>query len=154
MGKTRSKQHHTKKDVLNIQVHGDAAFSAQGIVFESLCLSKVPYYSIGGTVHMIVNNQIGYTTKPIHARPSKYCSDVVKGFGIPVIHVNAESIEDVYRVMRLALDYRQQFHKDILVDLICYRRYGHNEVDEPEFTQPRMYNQIRKHQTTYPKAYF
>lgn len=88
MGKTRSKQLTTKKDYMNIQIHGDAAFSAQGIVYESLCLAKVPYFNINGTVHLIVNNQIGYTTRPIHSRSSKYCSDVAKAFGIPIIHVN------------------------------------------------------------------
>lgn len=154
MGKTRSKQLHTKEDVLNVQIHGDAAFSAQGIVYESLCLSKLPYFKIDGTVHMIVNNQIGYTTRPIHSRSSKYCSDIVKAFGIPIIHVNSEHIEDVYRVMQFAVDYRHKFKKDILVDLVCYRRYGHNEVDEPEFTQPTMYKQIRSKQTSYPKVYF
>ncbi len=88
MGKTHSKQINKKTNILNVQIHGDAAFSAQGIVYESLCLSKVPYFKIDGTVHMIVNNQIGYTTKPLHSRSSKYCSDVVKAFGIPIIHVN------------------------------------------------------------------
>lgn len=154
MGKTHSKRIHNKEDFMNVQVHGDAAFSAQGIVYESLCLSKIPYFKIDGTVHMIVNNQIGYTTRPIHSRSSKYCSDVAKGFGIPIVHVNAENVEDVYRVMRFAVDYRQKFKKDVLVDLVCYRRYGHNEVDEPEFTQPKMYQQIRTKQTSYPKVYF
>lgn len=103
---------------------------------------------------MIVNNQIGYTTRPIHSRPSKYCSDITKAFGIPVIHVNGESIEDVYKVMKFAVEYREKFKKDILVDLIVYRRYGHNEVDEPEFTQPKMYKQIREVQKSFPKVYF
>ena len=106
MGKTHSKQINKKTNILNLQIHGDAAFSAQGIVYESLCLSKVPYYRIDGTVHMIVNNQIGYTTKPMHSRASKYCSDVVKAFGIPIIHVNGESAEDVYRVSKFVIDYR------------------------------------------------
>lgn len=103
MGKTKSKQINDKANVMNLQIHGDSAFSAQGIVYESLCLGKVPYYKINGTVHMIVNNQIGYTTRPIHSRPSKYCSDIAKTFAIPVIHVNGESIEDVHRVMKFAV---------------------------------------------------
>ena len=154
MGKTRSKQlQHGKEKVLNIQVHGDAAICAQGIVYESLLLGKVPKYDIDGTIHIITNNQLGYTTRPIDSRASKYASDVAKAFNIPIIHVNSENIEDVHRVMRLSMDYRVKFKKDIMIDLICYRKYGHNEVDEPEFTQPKMYHQIRKVHTPNTKAY-
>ena len=107
-------------------------------------LSRVPKFNIKGTIHIITNNQIGYTTRPIDSRSTKYASDVAKAFNIPIIHVNSENIEDVSRVMDLCLKYRKEFKKDIMVDLICYRKYGHNEVDEPEFTQPKMYHQIRK----------
>lgn len=127
MGKARSKQHfHGKDKVLNIQVHGDAAICAQGIVYESLCLGKVPKFDILGTIHLITNNQLGYTTRPIDSRASKYCSDVAKAFDIPIIHVNSENIEDVYKVMQFCVEYKKKWNKDILVDLICYRKYGHN----------------------------
>ena len=145
MGKARSKMiGQDKDDVLNIQVHGDAAICAQGIVFESMLLSRVPKFQINGTIHIITNNQIGYTTRPIDSRSTKYASDVAKAYNMPIIHVNSENIEDVSRVMDFCLQYRMKYKKDIMVDLICYRKYGHNEVDEPEFTQPKMYHQIRK----------
>ncbi len=130
MGKTRSKQNKFGKDkVLNLQVHGDAAISGQGIVYESFCLGKVPKFNIDGTIHIITNNQIGYTTKPIDGRASKYCSDVAKAFETPVIHLNSDKIEDIFRVAQLAIEYKTKFKKDILIDLICYRKHGHNEVD-------------------------
>lgn len=141
MGKARSKHlNHLGDKVLNIQVHGDSAICAQGIVYESMLMGKVPKFNINGTIHLITNNQIGYTTRPIDSRGSKYASDVAKAFNIPILHVNTDSIEDVSKVMQLCIDYRQKFKKDIMVDLICYRKYGHNEVDEPEFTQPKMYH--------------
>lgn len=127
MGKTRSKQlFYGKEKALNVQVHGDAAFCAQGIVFESLLLGKTPNYNVDGTIHIITNNQIGYTTRPIDSRGSKYSSDVCKAFDIPIIHVNGEDIESVYKVVKLAVQYRQIFKKDILIDIVCYRKYGHN----------------------------
>ncbi len=138
---------------MNIQVHGDAAFSAQGIVYETLCLSKVPKFEIGGTIHIVTNNQIGYTTRPIDSRSSKYSCDIAKAFDMPIIHVNSDNIEDVHRVMELCVEYRKRFKKDIMVDLVCYRKYGHNEVDEPEFTQPKMYHKIRKVHVPSPKKY-
>lgn len=113
----------------------------------------MPKYDIGGTIHMVVNNQIGYTTTPIDGRTSKYCTDIAKAFEIPIIHVNSDDIETVHKVGLLVAEYRQKFNKDIMVDLIGYRRYGHNEVDEPEFTQPLMYHKIRKAQLTGPKLY-
>ena len=111
---------------MNIQVHGDAAICAQGIVYESFCVGKVPKFDIDGTIHIITNNQLGYTTRPIDSRGSKYCTDVAKGFDTPVIHVNSENIEDVHKVMNFCVEYKRKFKKDILVDLICYRKYGHN----------------------------
>jgi len=130
MGKARSKQlFHGKEKVLNVQVHGDAAISAQGIVYESFCLGKVPKFDVDGTIHLVTNNQIGYTTKPIDSRSSKYPCDLGKAFDTPIIHVNSENIEDVYKVMKFCVEYKKKFNKDILVDLVCYRKYGHNEVD-------------------------
>lgn len=127
MGKARSKQvNHLDDKVLNIQVHGDAAICAQGIVYESLLLSRLQNYHVNGTIHIITNNQIGYTTRPIDSRGSKYASDIAKAFNIPIIHVNSDSIEDVLKVMKFCIEYRMKFKKDIMVDLICYRKYGHN----------------------------
>jgi 2-oxoglutarate dehydrogenase complex dehydrogenase (E1) component-like enzyme len=145
MGKTRSKQHYHGNDkVVNVQVHGDSAICGQGVVYESFVLGKVPKFNIDGTIHLITNNQLGYTTRPIDSRGSKYCSDIAKAFDTPIIHVNSENIESVYKVVEFCVEYKKKFKKDILVDLICYRKYGHNEVDEPEFTQPKMYQKIRK----------
>lgn len=127
MGKARSKMYGQVGDsVLNIQVHGDAAICGQGIVYESMLLGRVPKFDIHGTIHIITNNQIGYTTRPIDSRSTRYASDVAKAFNIPIIHVNSENIEDVSRVMDLCLKYRMKYKKDIMVDLICYRKYGHN----------------------------
>lgn len=117
---------HTKDDVLNIQVHGDSAICAQGIVYETMLLGRVPKYTVNGTIHIITNNQLGYTTRPIDSRSSKYASEVAKGFNMPIIHVNSENVEDVSRVMKLCIEYRKKYKKDIMVDLICYRKYGHN----------------------------
>lgn len=155
MGKVRAKQddYASFDKVLNVQLHGDAAHAGQGVVYESLTLGKVPKYDIKGTIHMVVNNQIGYTTTPIDGRTSKYCTEVAKAFEIPVIHVNSDDVEAVHKISLFAAEYRQQFKKDIMIDLVGYRRYGHNEVDEPEFTQPLMYNKIRKEQATGPKLY-
>ena len=155
MGKTRAKQddYNSFEKVLNVQLHGDAAHSGQGVVYETITLGKVPKYDIHGTIHMVVNNQIGYTTTPIDGRTSKYCTEISKAFEMPIIHVNSDDVEAVHKISNLAAEYRQTFHKDIMIDLIGYRRYGHNEVDEPEFTQPLMYNHIRKAQPTGPKLY-
>lgn len=155
LGKTRAKQddYGSFDSVLNVQLHGDAAHSGQGVVYESLTVGKVPKFDVGGTIHMVVNNQIGYTTTPIDGRTSKYCTDVAKAFEIPIIHVNSDDVEAVHKISILAAEYRQKFKKDIMIDLFGYRRYGHNEVDEPEFTQPLMYSQIRKAQVTGPKLY-
>lgn len=155
MGKTRAKQddYSSFDKVLNIQLHGDAAHTGQGVVYESLALSKVDKYTVKGTVHMVVNNQIGYTTVPNDGRCSKYCTELCKSFDIPIIHVNSDDPETVHKLSQFAIDYRNTFKKDFMIDLIGYRRYGHNEVDEPGFTQPLMYEKIRGKQTTSPKLY-
>lgn len=128
-----------------VQVHGDAAFPGQGINAETLNLSLLPGYYTGGTIHIITNNQLGYTTLPEDSRSTLYCSDLAKGFEIPIVHVNADDPEACIEVMRLAFAYQKTFHKDFLIDLVGYRRYGHNEGDEPAFTQPVMYKNIRNH---------
>ncbi len=132
---------------LPILIHGDAAFPGEGIVAETLNMAQLPGYTTGGTIHIIVNNQLGYTTEPWEGRSTAYASDVARGFEIPVIHVNADDPEACLIAVRLAFAYRQRFHKDVLIDLIGYRRWGHNEGDEPTFTQPTMYAVISRHPT-------
>lgn len=132
---------------LPVLIHGDAAFSGQGVVAETLNLSQLPGYTTGGTIHVIANNQLGYTTLPNAGRSTLYASDLAKGFKIPIVHVNADNPEACIEVTRLAFAYRAKFQKDFLIDLIGYRRYGHNEGDEPGFTQPRMYALIDDHPT-------
>jgi 2-oxoglutarate dehydrogenase E1 component len=132
---------------LAVLIHGDAAFPGQGIVAETLNLSQLPGYRVGGTIHIIVNNQVGFTTTPRDARSTLYASDLAKGFEIPIVHVNADDPEACVAVARMAFAYRERFGKDFLIDLVGYRRYGHNEGDEPSFTQPRMYEFIASHPT-------
>jgi 2-oxoglutarate dehydrogenase E1 component len=149
-GKARARQRilgdipHRKK-VVPVIIHGDAAFAGQGIVAETLNFSQLPGYRTGGTIHIVVNNQIGFTTNPSESRSSRYCTDIAKMIEAPIFHVNGDHPEHVCMVAELALEFRQQFGRDIVIDMYCYRRHGHNEADEPAFTQPVLYRRIAEH---------
>jgi 2-oxoglutarate dehydrogenase E1 component len=151
LGKARAKQdqrHDTERSqVMAILMHGDAAFAGQGLVAESLDLSDLAGYRIGGTIHFVVNNQIGFTTLPTAARSGPYCTEVAKIVQAPILHVNGDDPEAAVHVARIATEYRQHFKRDIVIDMFCYRRHGHNESDEPMFTQPLMYKKIAGHKS-------
>ena len=152
LGQVRAKQFFHKdlnrKKVIPVLMHGDAAFAGQGIVAECFAMSGLPGHNIGGTIHIIVNNQIGFTTAPRFARSSPYPSDVAKIAQAPIFHVNGDDPEAVVHCAKIATEYRQKFNRDVVIDMVCYRRFGHNEGDEPSFTQPIMYKKIRSHPTT------
>jgi 2-oxoglutarate dehydrogenase E1 component len=151
-GRARAKQRRVGdlrgETIVPVLIHGDAAFAGQGIVAETLNLSQLAGYSTGGTLHFVVNNQIGFTTTPAEARSTLYCTDVAKMIQVPIFHVNGDDPEAVVHCTRLALAYRQRFHEDVVVDIVCYRRHGHNEGDEPSFTQPLLYEKIRGRKST------
>jgi 2-oxoglutarate dehydrogenase E1 component len=146
-GRTKAKQVRAGdadgETIVPVIIHGDAAFAGQGMVAETLNLSQLAGYCTGGTIHIIVNNQIGYTTTPAEARSTLYCSDVAKMIQVPIFHVNGDHPEAVIHVTKLAMAYRQRFGDDVVIDMVCYRRHGHNEGDDPAFTQPRLYRKIR-----------
>ena len=152
LGQTRAKQYYhndeNRKKVIPILIHGDASFAAQGVVAECFAMSGLPGHNTGGAIHIIINNQIGFTTSPKFARSSPYPSEIAKMAEAPILHVNGDDPEAVVHCARIAIEYRQQFNRDVVIDIICYRRFGHNEGDEPSFTQPLMYKKIRKHPTT------
>jgi 2-oxoglutarate dehydrogenase E1 component len=154
-GRTRAKQtsrrgaaaHLDASVAMPVVIHGDTAFPGQGVVSETLNLGGLKGYTTGGTFHLIANNQVGFTTDPVDARSTRYASDLAKGFDIPIIHVNADDADACMSAVRLAMAYRTRFQQDVLVDLVGYRRHGHNEGDEPSFTQPAMYHRIKEHPT-------
>ena len=152
LGQVRAKQFFHKdkerKKVIPVLIHGDAAFAGQGVVAECFAMSGLPGHNTGGTIHLIVNNQIGFTTAPRFARSSPYPSDLAKMVQAPIFHVNGDDPEAVVHCAKIATEFRQKFNRDVVIDMVCYRRFGHNEGDEPSFTQPLMYKKIRNHPTT------
>ncbi|HKE15439.1 MAG TPA: 2-oxoglutarate dehydrogenase E1 component [Kofleriaceae bacterium] len=148
VGRVRAKQRRHKdwvrRRILGVLIHGDAAFAGQGLVAETLQLSNLHGYRTGGTVHLIVNNQIGFTASPQEARSTPYCTDMAMMIQCPIWHVNGEDLDAVYRVVEMAMEYRTQFQSDVVIDMFCYRKFGHNEMDEPGFTQPLMYRRIQQ----------
>jgi 2-oxoglutarate dehydrogenase E1 component len=148
-GIVRPKQDHlgdtARERVIPLLIHGDAAFAGQGVVAETLNLSRLDGYSTGGTIHLIINNQIGFTTLPDESRSTPYSTDVARGVQAPIFHVNGDSPQAAVRVAQIAFDYRQKFKTDVVIDMICYRRHGHNEADDPSYTQPILYRKIKEH---------
>ncbi len=148
LGISRAKIDNILKDekkICPVMIHGDAAIAGQGVVYEVIQMAQLDGYRAGGTIHIVVNNQVGFTTNYLDARSSTYCTDVAKTTLCPVFHVNGDDIEAVVQTMEIAMEYRQRFNEDVFIDLLCYRKYGHNEGDEPKFTQPNLYNLIAKH---------
>lgn len=135
----------TGNNVLPILLHGDAAMAGQGIVYETMQLSRLDNYSTGGSVHVVTNNQVGFTTNPTDSRSTMHPSDIAKAFNAPIFHVNADNLFEVCRIFKLAAEYRQEFRTDVVINLLGYRKYGHNELDQPSFTQPSLYKRIRNH---------
>lgn len=152
-GKTRSEQFYRGdndgRKVMCILIHGDAAFAGQGVVFESIHLAALPHYTVHGIIHIVVNNQIGFTTDPRFSRSSPFCTDVARVVNAPIFHVNADDVEAAVYLSRLAAEWRCEWQQDCVLDLVCYRRNGHNETDEPMFTQPLMYTKIRQHKPVF-----
>src|SRR6185369_8903431 len=149
LGKVRAKQEQIgdagRKQVLALLLHGDAAFAGQGIIAECFGFSQIQGYTTGGTIHFVINNQIGFTTTPSYSRSGLYCTDVAKMVEAPIFHCNGDDPEAVVHCARIAMDFRQEFGIDTVIDMVCYRRFGHNEGDEPKFTQPLMYKKIDGH---------
>ena len=143
----KRKDTDTRKKVIPVLVHGDAAFAGQGVVMETFQMAHVRGYTVGGTLHLVIDNQVGFTTNPENARSAHYSSDVAKVLAIPVIHCNGDDAESCVRAMDIAIRYRQEWNRDIVINILCYRRFGHNEGDEPAYTQPLMYDIIKKHPT-------
>lgn len=154
VGKTRAKQYYCGnrpediRNVVPILLHGDAAFAGQGVVYETMQMAKVIDFDVGGTIHVIVNNQIGFTTNPIHSRSTPYCSDLGKAFNCPIFHCNGDDPMAVSAALETAVEWRHEWGCDVIIDMICYRRNGHNELDQPAFTQPLLYKKISLHATT------
>ncbi len=142
-GKVRGIQFYQNDEArsqsIAVLLHGDASFAGQGVVYETLGMTDLPAYTTGGSIHIVVNNQIGFTTDPRFSRSTRYCSDVAKTVDAPIIHVNGDDVEAVVFSLELASEWRAKFKKDVVVDIVCYRKYGHNEIDQPGFTQPLMY---------------
>ncbi len=154
LGKARAKQFYcgnTEEDVRNvvpILLHGDAAFAGQGVVYETMQLAGVDDFNVGGTIHVIVNNQIGFTTNPINSRSTPYASDLGKAFNCPIFHCNGDDPIAVSRALETAIEWRHEWGTDVVIDMICYRKNGHNELDQPMFTQPKLYKAITRHKST------
>lgn len=146
LGRARAEQHLmgdvNGDKVVPFIIHGDAAFAGQGVVYETMQMTHLVNYKVGGTIHVVVNNQIGFTTTPNKSRSGTYCTDLARSIDAPIFHVNADSMDDVAKVFAIAAEYRQKYKNDVVIDLIGYRKHGHNELDQPMFTQPLMYKRV------------